>query len=470
MARLPCLLVLLTALSASAEIRRVAAVGIALGGDEADAAYGARAISAFIQADARFEWVSPAIQARDDGPMREAKGLEARRLFGEGREQLDNLATPKAIATLEKAVRFWEDSDLSQGVTGLLDALALHAIASLGKGDKSGFNNDAQRVLAINPDYVFDPSRLTPAAQAALEPIRKKIKAAPPAALELVSTPPNAWAYVDGVFRGVTPITVPGLAPGSHVVTLVGTGFELVQEKVFAGSGAVPTFTLKSSSRGKEVLAHIGELRAALERDEPGPAAGSLAKFIQAEEVMVAAVNKKKNELQAWRVLSDGTVVGQAQRPFSPNTAIADWQAMAKELFVLAAPAPKTADVVVSDVPTGSRAGRRPFGWVGLAVTVAAGGAGAGVGFLAKSTAQSANKTPQVDTATYNRLASSAKTQGYVADTLFGVSAAVGIVSIFLLATGYSDDSPASGGDEEETSLLLSPVGGGAMVGLSGKF
>lgn len=460
----------LAAVSAAAQARRVAAVGISLHGDEADAAYGARAISAFLQGDARFEWVSPAIQARDDGPVREAKGLEARRLFAEGREQLDNLATPKAIATLEKSIKFWEDSDLSQGVSGLLDALALRAIANLTKGDKSGFSNDAQRVLAINPDYVFDPSRLTPAAQAALEPIRKKIKAAPPAALEVTSTPPNAWAFIDGTFRGVTPITVPGLAPGSHVVTLVGTGFELVQEKVFAGSGAMPTFTLKSSARGKDVLAHIGELRAAIERDEPGAAAGSLAKFIQAEEVMVAVVDHKKNELRTWRVQNDGTVVGDAKRPFSPNSAVADWQAMAKELQLLNAPAPKKAEVVVTDVPS-SHAGRRPIGWAGIGLTVAAAGAGAGVGYLAKTTAQQANKVPQVDTASYNRLAGSARTQGYVADALFGVSAVVGVVSIFLLATGYSDDSPSSDeGGDEDASLLLSPTQGGAFVGLGGRF
>ncbi len=468
--RLIATLATLVALTAGAQARRVAAVGISLGGDEADAAYGARAISAFLQTDARFEWVSPAIQARDDGPVREAKGLEARRLFAEGREQLDNLATPKAIATLEKSIKFWEDSDLSQGVTGLLDALALRAIANLTKGDKSGFNNDAQRVLAINPDYVFDPSRLTPAAHAAVEPIRKKTKAAPPAALEITSTPPNAWAFVDGTFRGVTPITVPGLAPGSHVVTLVGTGFELVQEKVFAGSGAMPSFTLKSSSRGKDVLAHIGELRAAVERDEPGPAAGALAQFIQAEEVMVAVVNHKKNELHAWRVQVDGTVVGDVTRPFSPNSAIADWQAMAKELQGMTAEPPKKADIVVTDVPN-SRAGRRPIGWAGIGLTVAAAGAGAGVGFLAKSTAQQANQTPQVDSAAYTRLSGSARTQGYVADALFGVAAVAGVVSIFLLATGYSDDSASSDDpSDEDASLLLSPTQSGAFVGLGGRF
>ncbi len=468
MKRLLACALCLAAVTAAAQVRRVASVGIALqGADESDAAYGARAIAAFIQADARFEWVSPAIQARDDGPAREARGLEARRLFNEGREQLDNLAAAKAIATLEKSIKFYEDSDLSQGVQGLLDALALRAIASLSKGDKSGFNNDAQRVLAIDPAFVFDPSRLTPAAQAALEPLRKKVKAAAPAALELTSTPPNAWAYVDGEFRGVTPITVPGLAPGSHIVTLVATGFELVQEKVFAGSGAAPAFTLKSSTRGKEVLARVGELRAALERGEPSAAAGALAAFIQAEELIVAAVSSDKGQIQiaVFRVAADGTAVGDLKRPLSARSAISDWQAMAKELLALSAPSPKTPEpIVVEDLASGgSRAGRKPFGWVGLALTAGAAGAGAGLGSLAKSSAQSANRTAQVDATTYNRLASSARTQALVADTLFGVSAALGAVSIFLLATGYSDGGSDS---EEEASLIVGP----SFIGVRGSF
>ncbi|MBS1148439.1 MAG: TolA protein [Myxococcaceae bacterium] len=471
--RLLACAVVLCALAASAQVRRVAAVGLAFsGGDETDAAYGARAVSSFLQSDPRFEWVSPATQARDDGPVREAKGLEARRLFLEGREQLDNLNTAKAIATLEKSIKFWEDSDLSQGVQGLLDALALRAIACLSKGDKSGFNNDAQRVLAINPDYAFDPSRLTPAAQNALAPLKKKVVAAPPAALELVSTPPHAWAFVDGVFRGVTPITVPGLAPGSHVVTLVATGFELVQEKVFAGSGAAPSFALKSSARGKEVLARVGELRAALERDDVGPAAGALATFIQAEELLVAGVSNQKGELKAvvYRVMADGTVVGDARRSLSGTSASSDWQAMAKELLALAAPEPKKPEaVVIEDLPANSRAGRRPIGWIGLALTAGAAGAGIGLGLTSKSTAQQANRTPQVDAATYNRLAGQARTQAYVADGMFALAVVAGGVSIFMLATGYSDDSGASD-EEEEAGFLLGPTRDGAFVGLHGSF
>ena len=452
--------VFLCALAASAQIRRVAAVAA---GNEPESASGAHAISAFLQSDARFEWVSPAVQARDDGPTREARAIEAKRLFLEGRDQLDNLNAAKAIATLDKSIKFWEESDLSQGVQGLLDALSLRAIAALGKNDKAGFNNDAQRVLAINPDFAFDSSRLTPAAQTALEPLRKKVRAAALAVLELNSTPPHAWAYVDGTFRGVTPLTVSGLSPGSHVVTLVATGYELAQEKVFAGSGATPAFTFKSSTRGKEVLARIAEIRAAVERDDVAASAATLATFVQAEELIVAAV--VNGQAVAYRVLADGTRVGQVKRPRPTGS---EWQAMAKELMGLEAPVAQKRDLVVEDAPVvASRAGRRPIGWTGIALTVASIGTGIGIGLLSKSTVQQANQTPQAAPTTYNRLAGSARTQAYVADGLFIFAAVAGGVSIFMLATGYADDGPA---DEEEAHLLFAPARGGGLVGLSGSF
>src|SRR5579883_1687870 len=91
--------VVLAAASASAQVRRIAAVGVAddlSGASEAE--LGAHALAALIQGDARFEWVSPAVQVRDDGPLREAKTLEAKRLVGEARDALDNLAFAKAVS------------------------------------------------------------------------------------------------------------------------------------------------------------------------------------------------------------------------------------------------------------------------------------------------------------------------------------------------------------------------------------
>ncbi len=461
---------LLLACTAFAQARRVATVGVAVGdASTSDAEWGAHAVAAFLQSDTRFEWVSPAVQTRDDGPVREAKALEAKRLFQEAREQLDNLQVPKAVASADKAIKFFEESDLSQGVGPLLDALALRALASLAKNDKGGFSNDAQRVLAINPDYAWDPGRVTPSVKAALEPLKKKAQKAAPVSLEIASTPEHAWLYVDGVFRGVTPATVPGLVPGSHVVDLVAAGYELTQESVFAGPGANPSFTLKPSRTSKDLLAKIGEVRAALDGGDLGGACASLLRFLQADEVLVAGVRIKDHKPQAVlvRVMADGQEVGRVERAFDK---VSDWQGMAKELEAKEAPPPKQIEPPkkepeqVHQILASPTAWRKPAGWILAAVAVASVGAGVGLGVTSQATAQKANKLPQIDTAGYNNLAGQAKLQAGLADGLFGLAVVSGAVSLFMLITGYSSD------EAEEESFFLAPTPQGAAAGFQVRF
>lgn len=61
---------------------------------------------------------------------------------------------------------------------------------------------------------------------AALTPIGVPTTTVPASGgLTIASTPTNADTYIDGVYRGITPLTVPGLAPGDHLVRLSAAGY-----------------------------------------------------------------------------------------------------------------------------------------------------------------------------------------------------------------------------------------------------
>ncbi len=288
--------------------------------------------------------------------------------------------------------------------------------------------------------------------------MKKKAKAAPPVALELSSNPEHAWLYVDGLFRGVTPATVPGLTPGSHVVDLVAPGYELTQENVFAGSGSSSNFTLKPSHASKDLLAKIGEVRAALDGGDLGAACTALAKLLQADEVLIAGVRTKdgKPQMVVVRVMADGQEVGRVEQAFEK---VSDWQGIAKELEAKEAPAPRTIEAKsdqiepVHTILASPNAWRRPTGWILGAVAVVSVGAGIGLGVNSHDTAGKANKLPQVDVTGYDNLAKSAKLQAAIADSLFGVALVSAAVSIFMLATGYSSDD-----EEEAESFLFGPT------------
>ncbi len=439
----PALIALVVcALPAAAQVRRTTVVAVPVRGATAlDAAKAEQEGAVALQSDTRFEWASVSTLARDDGAAREVKALDARRLFDEARERLDNMDLVKALATLDKSIRFYEASDLSAGAGGLIDALALHALVSLAKNDKGGFNNDAQRVLAMNPAYAWDPSRLTPAAQAALAPLKKKLG---PATLAIDSTPKGAWVYLDGTFRGLTPLQVNELAAGSHVVTLVAAGHELTQERVFAGPGATSSYVLKPTARGKDVLAALGDVLASAERDV-GPSAGALARIVSTDEVVVVAV--APGEVKVARVMADGTVVAAAERK-TPELAAA-----VKEVLAAKAPEPVSAAPEVTSTEPGvvDHSGRRPVGWVLGAVALVSVGAGIGLGLSSKGRAAEANGLPQVDADGYSRLAGQARMQALVADVLFGVAVVAAGVSLFMLITGYSGSG--SSGDDGAASI-----------------
>jgi len=53
-----------------------------------------------------------------------------------------------------------------------------------------------------------------------------------PAGLSVISTPSNAKIYVDDQIRGVTPMTIETLAPGSHIVRVEKDGYEPLSRTV----------------------------------------------------------------------------------------------------------------------------------------------------------------------------------------------------------------------------------------------
>jgi hypothetical protein len=61
--------------------------------------------------------------------------------------------------------------------------------------------------------------------------------------LSVTTTPAGASVYVDGVQRGVSPTTIPGLAAGSHTVLLKLSGYQDLSAPVSVTAGAVDSFS-----------------------------------------------------------------------------------------------------------------------------------------------------------------------------------------------------------------------------------
>ena len=61
--------------------------------------------------------------------------------------------------------------------------------------------------------------------------------------LSVTTTPAGATIFIDGVQRGVSPATVPGLAPGSHTLLLMMNGYNDLTATVTITAGQTATYT-----------------------------------------------------------------------------------------------------------------------------------------------------------------------------------------------------------------------------------
>lgn len=465
---------------ASAQPKKVAAAAVALDRRLASDAQAAElALMRAIQNDVRLEAVDLGALARS----RSTTALdEGRRKVAEALNLIDEMKGKQALARAGEAFTLLEGADLSSSFSVLLGAQAARVFALHSEGSKAPLKTELGRLFALAPDYQLDPRRVTPDLAALAEDARAKAAKAPRVALSLRSSPVPAAVYVDGAFRGVTPLEVPGLAPGHHYVTLLAAGYELAQGRHAAGLGAPVELTLTPAANERGLLDLVRGLATTVPPGGEGRA-GALAKWASAGEVLVAGLQKRGDATVAVVVRwgADGRSKGMVERTIAKPEAVEDLarEAFALELtpppppvdpIVVARPAPTDAGAGTEVAKTASKAGTgRIVGFVCAGLAVASLGGGIGLWVVANQKAEEARNTPAVDAAAYDSARSSAHGMALGANVLYGVAAVAAATGIVLIVTGGAD-APAATEKKDELGLTLSPLPGGAMLSLGGGF
>ena len=149
----------------------------------------------------------------------------ARERLDAGRTAYLNLDLPAAIEQLTGAV-----ADFDASASALEDPYDLGQ-ALLFLGASLAFENrtrDAQRIFARlhvqMPNVRPDPNIFPPQVVERFAAARPRDAGDPQSSVTIESDPPGAIAYVDFLARGVTPITVPGLIGGEHIVRVSRAG------------------------------------------------------------------------------------------------------------------------------------------------------------------------------------------------------------------------------------------------------
>lgn len=261
----------------------------------------------------RLRVIEPGRALSGDPRTREEDTLvRARTALADGRRAYDSLGLDDAIARLGQAVTLYQQTGPLLGdLSELETALAYLGAALTLRGSADEGSSTFQELLTLEPGYAPDgfPPTVMRVFEQAVEKAAKQAKGS----VEIYSTPPYATVYLDGIFRGVTPLTLRDLQAGTHYVRIEQNGY------VVHGAPVEVTPNQQVTSQTRLVSVKSGaELRDLLSRASRealtpgmGPNLRNLARLLVADAVVVVSVSQSGNDVTMTGAVYDA--VGAAQ-------------------------------------------------------------------------------------------------------------------------------------------------------------
>jgi len=173
---------------------------------------------------------------RPPAPGEEGTGLQrARTLLSEGKESYLGFEFAPAAAALAEAAALLtnELAHLTAGdVERLYEARLLEGVAWVEAGQKAAAKAAFRKLITIRPDFEPDPVRVPPNARQVFRKSLGELRVQGLASIQVRSEPSGATVYLDGLKRGITPLTVAGLPAGSHGLRLTLDGYQALTRAI----------------------------------------------------------------------------------------------------------------------------------------------------------------------------------------------------------------------------------------------
>lgn len=202
-----------------------------------------------------------AILARIDATTTSSSKPNARavELVQRGEELLLSFEHARAAAALGEAAALLEPTLSAIDFDTWTRARTLAGVAWMESGNGEAAKDAFTRLLALHPEVVPDASLLSPAARAAFDAARADVSARGTGALEVRARGVEAATIVvDGRVRGKAPLSLAGLAAGTHRVLVSAPGFETAAADVRVDANAlVPHDVTLAPTRQRRTLASL---------------------------------------------------------------------------------------------------------------------------------------------------------------------------------------------------------------------
>ncbi|MBN2361250.1 MAG: PEGA domain-containing protein [Deltaproteobacteria bacterium] len=400
------------------------------------------------------------IQARDQ--MQRALAQ-----LDKGRQMYDAFELDPAIATLTDSVIAFE-----RGAAALTDmgpyvrALQLLGATHMLKADKKSARNAFERALLVDPGATLQGGGYPPTVLEAYDAAREAVKAIPLASLSVYSNPAAAEVYIDGIFRGATPLTVQRLPAGRHVVRVYRAGYLSFGKisDLLEGTESTLQASLKPTAQAAQFEGLLRRAAPEAAQDGAGAATQELGAWLKVDQLLVVQVTASGNDVTLQAAHTDaagGARLHAATRTFSFSSQ--RYRSDVEEFIVgefRQAQLGVTQGTGTGDQVGTNYAPRRPdrpvhpgFVWGGVSI-----GAGAlflltGIGFTipAVNINNKLARLPQID-ANSGKLRSEGQIYFGVAVAGYALTAATAVAAVILFAI--------AGTEEESVETILQTPGG----------
>ncbi|MFZ5442964.1 MAG: PEGA domain-containing protein, partial [Myxococcota bacterium] len=219
-----------------------------------------------------------------------------------GKQALDDLDNVKATESFTQAVDLLQESDLSRDFPALLDAWIMKAAGHATGGENGPAKKDMESVIALAPRSEFSPTFFPPDLLKFAE-AQRKLATNAKGELLVRTEPAGARVWVDGAFRGISPVTIAGLSAGKHFVAASLGGYALAQSQVAPGEEVLSLAAAELGPGWKKAVSDIKKDPEGATRDSAAQALGKAARL---DQVLLVVAKKstagEKLELIALRL------------------------------------------------------------------------------------------------------------------------------------------------------------------------
>gem|GEM_PF-6976658 len=273
---------------------------------------------------------------RSGAQSRADKAKAAGEALALARKAYDSLDVDAANQQAQRAIALGARAPLSQRREALTQALLIAGASRYYGGDEPGAREQFFRLFGIEPQLRLDPADWSPEVVQVAESERSKGAASRRGEISVRTEPVPARLYVDGVFAGVAPLLLRGLAPGPHELTASSPGYE--QRDLEVSPGSETTLALPEARGGRGLLALEKQLANSFGSKEGDEALRQIGRDAGAEQILGARIEARGHARTAHLLLlqvADGKRLGDVSGDLSLGSApgIASATALIRKLM-----------------------------------------------------------------------------------------------------------------------------------------